>query len=194
MCIEITGPYQNVQWENGSSELCINVASPGQYNYTVTGLNGCQFNGFATVTGDNSLPNATISDHGKLQCGVTSVELTGTGSSAGNDYSYMWTTPNGNITSANNLLNISVNQPGKYFLNVTNNTTQCTSRDSTYVENGPALPEAEFTQAINYNLVTLTGIDNPSSTSTWVSGNITFTEILLPSVLMIMVFTIYVIQ
>ena len=173
LCIEITGPYQSVQWENGSSELCINVANPGQYNYSVTGLNGCQFNGFALVTGDNSLPEANISDHGKLQCGITTVELAGTGSSAGSDYSYLWTTPNGNITSANNLLNISVNQPGKYILNVTNNTTQCTSRDSTYVEAGPSVPEAEFTQAIDYNTVVLAGINNPLSTSTWAYGNIT---------------------
>lgn len=173
LCITVNGNYQSVQWGNGSTDLCISVSNPGQYNYSVVGLNGCIFNGFTTVTGDNSMPLANIAEHGKFQCGATSVNLSGTGSSSGNEYSYMWTTPNGNITSSNNTLLISVDQPGKYFLNVTNIVNQCITKDSTIVETGPSAPDAEFTHSINFNTVTLTGIENLYSTSVWVSNGVT---------------------
>ena len=175
LCIEVTGEYQSVQWANGSSELCINVSNAGQYDYTVTGMNGCQFEGFATVTGDNSLPVASIANHGKFECGATSIDITGTGSSTGSEYSYLWTTTDGNITSANNTITITVDQPGKYFLDVTNNTTQCISKDSTEVEVGPSVPIAEFTHSVDFNTVTLTGMENPYSTSVWESNGVTVT-------------------
>jgi hypothetical protein len=175
ICIEVNGNYQSVQWANGSQDLCISVNAPGQYDYTVTGLNGCLFNGFSTVTGDNTLPTAIIAEHGKLQCGASSVQIEGTGSSTGNEYLYLWSTPNGHIAGPNNTFVVTVDQPGKYFLNVTNNLTQCVSIDSTIVEIGPSAPVAEFTQNVNFNTATLTGIENLYSTSVWVSNGITIT-------------------
>lgn len=173
LCVNITSTYQSFQWQNGSKELCINVNTPGQYNFTVTGTNGCQFNGFSTVVADNSLPVANIAEHNRIQCGITSVSLTGTGSSSGSNYSYLWSTINGNIVGANNTLTINVDKAGKYFLEVINNANQCTSKDSTIVENGPVAPNAAYTHNVNYNQVVLTGLNNPYSVSTWVSGGVT---------------------
>lgn len=171
ICINVTGQYESVLWANGSNNLCINVNTPGQYNYSVIGTNGCVFNGTATVIGDNTLPVSNISDHGKLQCGATNINLTATGST-GTQYSYLWTTNNGHIVGANNTMQITVDQPGKYFFAVTNNETQCSSIDSTEVVAGPTFADAEFEQNVNYNKVILNGLPNAFSNSVWVSGGV----------------------
>ncbi len=171
ICINVTGQYESVLWANGSNNLCINVSAPGQYNYSVIGTNGCVFNGTTTVTGDNTLPVSNISDHGKLQCGATNINLTATGST-GTQYSYLWTTNNGHIVGANNAMQITVDQPGKYFFAVTNNETQCSSIDSTVVVAGPTFADAEFEHNVNYNKVILNGLPNAFSNSVWVSGGV----------------------
>lgn len=171
LCITINGEYESVLWANGSNNLCINVSAPGQYNYSVIGTNGCVFEGSATVTGDNSLPVSNISDHGKLQCGATTINLIATGST-GTQYAYLWSTTNGNIVGPNNTMQITVDQPGKYFFTVTNTETQCSSNDSTIVVAGPTFADAEFEHSVNYNKVILNGLPNSFSNSVWVTNGV----------------------
>lgn len=171
LCITVNGEYESVLWGNGSNNLCINVSAPGQYSYSVIGTNGCVFEGTATVTGDNSLPVSNISDHGKLQCGATTINLTATGST-GTQYAYLWSTTNGNIVGPNNTMQITVDQPGKYFFTVTNTETQCSSNDSTIVVAGPTFADAEFEHSINYNKVILNGLPNAFSNSVWVTNGL----------------------
>ncbi len=171
LCITVNGEYESVLWGNGSNNLCINVSAPGQYNYSVIGTNGCVFEGTATVTGDNSLPVSNISDHGKLQCGATTINLAATGST-GTQYAYLWSTTNGNIVGPNNTMQITVDQPGKYFFTVTNTETQCSSNDSTIVVAGPTFADAEFEHSVNYNKVILNGLPNAFSNSVWVTNGL----------------------
>jgi hypothetical protein len=170
ICVLINGEYGSFGWANGSTGLCIQVSSAGEYFYTVTGTNGCQFTGSAIVEADNTLPVANVADHGKLQCGIASIQIGGEGSSEGDDYAYLWTTEDGNIVGENNTLVITVDQPGKYILHVINILNDCASKDSTIVETGPIFPDAEFEHIVNYNEVHLIGFYNPHSSSIWVSN------------------------
>ncbi|MBL7803894.1 MAG: gliding motility-associated C-terminal domain-containing protein [Saprospiraceae bacterium] len=53
-----------------------------------------------------------------IPCEGATLTLSGVGSSTGVDYSYEWTTPDGNIVSGANTLNPVVNMPGQYVLTV----------------------------------------------------------------------------
>jgi len=65
-----------------------------------------------------------VKDH--TGCSKMRVFLSGNGSSFGPQFTYLWTTNNGNITSGETTLNPTVNTSGTYTLRVTNNINGCT--------------------------------------------------------------------
>ncbi|MDW8231107.1 MAG: hypothetical protein RMJ33_14840, partial [Saprospiraceae bacterium] len=68
-----------------------------------------------------------------LTCAAPQLSLNGTGSSQGQQFSYLWTTQNGNIVSGATTLTPVVNAPGTYVLTVINTQTGCTSTASVAV-------------------------------------------------------------
>ncbi|MEZ4948537.1 MAG: hypothetical protein R2784_03965 [Saprospiraceae bacterium] len=53
---------------------------------------------------------------GEFNCTVQQMELNGSGSSSGSNFSYQWTTNNGNILNGANGLQPTINQIGTYEL------------------------------------------------------------------------------
>ncbi len=90
----------------------------------------------------NPLPVADAGADDTLTCSATSITLDGTGSSSGANYSYNWTSPNGNIVSGATTLTPVVNQIGTYILTVTNTTTGCSSTDTVDVFQDASVPVA----------------------------------------------------
>ena len=175
LCVEITSPYESFSWAGGSTGLCMTVNNPGTYEYTVVGTNGCPFTGSSVVEGDNTIPVALIAAHDMIQCGATSLVLSGTGSSIGAEYSYLWTTSDGNIVGDAEQLNVEIDQVGTYTLTVFNNETECLSNTSTTVTQGPEMPNAEFTYVVDGNQATVTYNTDEFTTATWTStGNYLF--------------------
>jgi thiol-disulfide isomerase/thioredoxin len=125
--------------QNASTNNVFFDLAPGIYEYTVTDLNGC-FNTGEFEIESTGTPTVAAATQGSLNCSTPQVTVSGAGSSTGSNYSYLWTTTNGNIVSGANSLTAVVNAPGTYTLKVTNNQANCSVTSSTQVtmvNNGP---------------------------------------------------------
>ncbi|TAK35395.1 MAG: T9SS type A sorting domain-containing protein [Saprospiraceae bacterium] len=122
-----------------STEQNPEVENDGNYTLTVTAPNGCTEIATAIVNENIAPPTADAGANGLLNCNASSVVLNGTGSSGGNQYSYLWTTTNGNIASGETTLTPTVDAAGSYTLTVTNNNNGCTSTAATTVTQSPAV-------------------------------------------------------
>lgn len=117
-------PY-NYAWSNGGFGQQITVTSPGVYSVLVTDANGCTKSAQTTVTANTAQPSAVAAANQPITCIVSSVTLSGAGSSQGAQFSYMWNGPG--IVSGANTLSPTVNQAGIYTLTVTNASNGCTN-------------------------------------------------------------------
>lgn len=74
-----------------------------------------------------------------IPCEGANITLSGAGSSTGQDISYLWETPNGNIVSGETTLNPVVNAAGTYTLTVTynNGVAECTKTATVSVIDSP---------------------------------------------------------
>lgn len=110
------------------------TTTPGTYIVTVTdNSNGCTATAQATVNQNTTPPTASATVPGNLNCNTSSLQLNGTGSSQGPNFTYLWTTTNGNIVSGANILTPTVNAAGSYTLQVNNTSNGCTSTTSVTV-------------------------------------------------------------
>ncbi|MEZ4926088.1 MAG: T9SS type A sorting domain-containing protein [Saprospiraceae bacterium] len=78
------------------------------------------------------ISHAEIVTPDTITCAVTSVPLSGAGSSSGNTVSYKWLDPNG--VDIGHSINATANSPGQYALIVTNQIGGHICRDTAYVE------------------------------------------------------------
>ncbi len=162
------------------------VDEPGTYQLLVTNLiNNCQSIASVTIGEDIAPPIAEAGQGGILSCSLTSMLLDGTGSSAGNNIEYEWSSPNGSISSGANTLTPTINAPGNYFILVTNTTNGCTTTDMVQIDEDDSLPDAETLPAppltCNVTQLTLSGAGSasgPEYTYLWstTNGNISSGE------------------
>jgi hypothetical protein len=142
-----TGPMMAFSWSTaggningGQNTASASVSQSGQYTLQVTNTNtGCSGSGSVLVQDDIVLPVAKAGNPKLLTCAVQSVVLGGTGS-IGSQFTYQWTTTDGQIVSGANTLNPTVNKPGTYVLLVTNTATGCTKTDDARVDVETDLP------------------------------------------------------
>lgn len=144
------------------------VAEAGEYNLMATNpANGCTSAALAVVETNTTAPAANATTPGNLNCQVAQVQLDGTGSSQGANFTYNWTTSNGNIVSGGNTLTPIVDAAGAYDLMVTNTENGCTMQASTSVNQTPVV-----TAAIgNQENVACHGQSNGSATALAGGGN-----------------------
>lgn len=166
----------------GGTTLNPMVSAAGTYTLTVlNSQNGCSSTDDVIVTLDDDAPVASAGPAQQLTCAITSLSLDGSASSQGVDFTYQWTTVNGNIVSGGNTLAPMVNEPGTYILTVTNLLNACETSSSVIVSENVTPPTAEAgTQAtitcINI-MVSLNGgasSQGPNFTYAWstTGGNI----------------------
>ena len=127
-------------WSNGMNGPTINVISGGTYSVTVSDANGCTDIAFADVEENTIPPVADAGPDMELTCSNSTVTLDGSGSSAGPNITYVWTTIGGNIVSGADTNMPIVNAPGTYVLLVTNLTNGCTASDETVVTENVSPP------------------------------------------------------
>ncbi|NUP98969.1 MAG: hypothetical protein HUU35_03830, partial [Armatimonadetes bacterium] len=136
-----TGPNFSYNWTtqggiivSGGNTLNPTVGAGGLYTLTVTNTNNdCTATYGIVVPSNTTPPVANAGPVQELTCVINQVQLIGANSSSGPNFSYQWTTPNGNIVSGANTLFPIANAPGSYTLTVTNNTNGCTSSSTTQV-------------------------------------------------------------
>jgi thiol-disulfide isomerase/thioredoxin len=113
---------------SGANTINAVVNSAGTYSLKVTNTNlGCST---TTTTQVNYINNAPVANAGTSQvltCALPQVTLNGAASSSGTEFTYAWSTTNGNIVSGANTATPAVNDPGVYNLVVTNTTTNCSA-------------------------------------------------------------------
>lgn len=137
------GPGFTYQWTtatgvitSGDNTLSPQVSAPGTYQLSIFNpANGCTGMASVLVTQDTIRPVANAGVPQVFVCGETSLILNGSGSSQGPGFSYLWTTPDGEITSGAATLTPTVSMAGVYQLQVTNNNTGCTQTASVNIAN-----------------------------------------------------------
>lgn len=94
-------------------------SNEGSYDIPLKTWKGCD----SIVTLDLKVPevNVEIDPPNLLGCGGTSILLNGDLSSYGAEYSYMWSTKDGNMISDPKLWEVLVNKPGTYKLTISYN-------------------------------------------------------------------------
>ncbi len=134
-----TGQF-TTQWNGPAGTIAgapdataITVEEPGAYSLVVTDTgNGCTSAGSVPVTQDVTPPVAAISTPSTINCGTATVDLDGSGSSTGAEFSYEWQAPDGSSLAETSSVLPAVSDTGTYTLEVLNTDNGC--RSSTSVE------------------------------------------------------------
>ncbi len=131
----------------GATTLTPTVNLAGTYILTVTNAaNGCTATASATVSGNATVPVAEAGPAMMLGCSGNPVQLNGSGSSSGANFTYLWTTSGSGILNGETTLTPQVNAPGQYFLTVTNTANGCTAVDSVAVTQNASAPTVVIAQ------------------------------------------------
>ena len=142
------------------------VGVSGTYSVTVTGANGCSATAQTTVTGDQSVPTASLTNNGPITCSMSSVTLTATGGT-----SYRFSSGASQIGSTNQA---TVTTSGLYSVTVTNAGNGCSAVASTSVSASTTRPTATIsgnTTVTSGGSTTLTVSGGTSQT--WSTGETT---------------------
>ncbi|GAB4245993.1 MAG: hypothetical protein Kow0027_06750 [Saprospiraceae bacterium] len=126
-------------WNSTNGSFCAATDSiiscanaPGIYTLAVTNtFNGVPFTTTCQVQvlQDIALPSANAGPDRNLTCQDTVLNLDGSGSSSGPEFTYQWTANPGNILSGANSAIATINSTGNYTLTVTDTTNGCTASD-----------------------------------------------------------------
>ena len=110
---------------SGGGEYSIEALVPGEYFVTVTDLeNNCETEQSIIVVGDTELPEATLLSQTILNCFIPDADLA-VDFPAGSDYSFSWSSSNGNFITSLEMPQVTVSQGGNYSVLVTDNETGC---------------------------------------------------------------------
>lgn len=146
------GPNFTYQWTTNTGNFVgpSNVLNPtvngsGDYYLLVTDSNnGCTQSSTAQITQAADVPVAIAANAPELTCAVTSLTLSGAGSSVGAEFTYNWVaTLGGNIVNGVNTLSPSIDKPGLYTLSVINSTNNCVSNSSVTVNQNITPPSID---------------------------------------------------
>ena len=149
-----------------SNEQNPQVSVPGNYTLTVTAPNGCSNSTGATVNADVQAPTLTLGTPGQLNCTTTQVSLSVSVQQQGN-FTFEWSTQNGNILAGANTQTSTVNQAGAYQIVVTNTQNGCTSIATVQVSVDPSTPSGVNLQVRD---ITCYGLTNGAITVQSVEG------------------------
>ena len=129
---------------SGGNTLTPDINAPGDYQIQVTNTNnGCTATELVSVFQDSNAPIAEAGMDDLLNCNITNLVLDGGGSSQGLEFTYEWTTLDGNIIIGGTTLNPEINAPGEYQLIVTNVVNGCSSISSLVIDIDDEEPTAE---------------------------------------------------
>ena len=120
------------------------VMTAGNYQlYIMNQLNGCTDKSETTITSDMDLPLVNIATPALFTCVDTLILIDGSASSSGPEFSYSWSTTDGQIVSGSTSSTPVVNQPGTYSLQIFNQATNCSNIASVEVLADTLAPSAE---------------------------------------------------
>jgi gliding motility-associated-like protein len=132
----------------GDNPYLATVTDAGAYQLTVTNLQtGCESSATIMVMETRDLPTADAGADVIISCpGSTTAVLDGSGSSQGENFTYQWTSLDGQTVTNPTTLAPSVSQPTTLELVVTNTATGCTASATVQALIDPNLSEADAGQ------------------------------------------------
>ncbi|MFQ5447775.1 MAG: hypothetical protein ACE5FF_12650, partial [Saprospiraceae bacterium] len=166
------GTNYQYQWYNdgilvpNATQDTLPVDTIGEYQIVVTdSVNGCASSYAVTVQEDIGAPEVSASADDIITCAQAEVGLTATVVGDPANFSFNWTTVNGNIVSGANTSTPTVNLIGDYNVVVTNLTNGCTSGAAATVTQDASIPQVVIAagNVLNCNIPTLT-LDASGST------------------------------
>jgi hypothetical protein len=134
---------------SGANTINALVDAEGEYNLLVTNTQtSCTANSAVTVTKVNNAPIANAGNNAGINCAVPQTTLNASSSSSGSNFTYQWSTPNGNIVSGLNTPTPIVDKGGTYIIEITNSADGCTSLDSVNVVEDKIPPAISVTNGV----------------------------------------------
>jgi gliding motility-associated-like protein len=132
---------------SGQTTLTPIAIQAGTYTLEVTNTNNsCKGTAQVQVEDNRIKPTLKIAKPKALNCATANTVLNGTGSSAGTNITYLWTTTNGNIVAGTaNTVSATVDKAGVYNLKIKNSQNGCEKDSSVTVNenfNKPAVTVA----------------------------------------------------
>ena len=149
----------NFEWTTSSGNIIsasndhfIEVDQAGTYELLITYLdNGCT-NGFVVNVEENLLaPSFSIGEPDILNCDQGTVVLAADVDAGLANMEVLWNTQDGNIISSEDELNITVDEPGIYILDVVDLDNGCSKQQSIEVFENSALPDFEIIDPLQLN-------------------------------------------
>lgn len=140
---------------SGANSLSPSISAPGIYELVVTNTsNGCVSSASVQIDQDADLPLVSIAPATALSCLQPEVLLDGSGSSSGVEFTYLWTTTDGNLMGNVNSSQITANEAGTYLLSITNTQNNCSASASVLISG--SLEPAQALLTASSNLLTCT--------------------------------------
>jgi len=137
--------WTDANGNNVGSALSISVSNPGNYTLTVEDSDsGCSSASTVGVTSNTVAPTAAASSSNNLTCSAPTATLSASGSTAGANITYLWTTTNGTITGSTTGMTTTISSAGTYNVLVTDTSNGCASSSSVNVTQ-TALPSISST-------------------------------------------------
>ncbi len=132
-------PFMSYAWYNSSGELIgmdvqVGVGQADTYCLVATnGLNFCADTACVIIAADLALPQAHAGADQAVDCETGQAILDATGSSIGAPYQLFWSGPSGAFLSDSTQLQVQVQGPAAFVLNVVDTSTSCVAYDSVQV-------------------------------------------------------------
>lgn len=134
---------------SGNNSSIVSVNEPGYYYLTVQDQNnGCMDIDSVFVSQDITSPIANAGQDVSITCNESEVQLDGSSSSSGPQYTLNWSNPDNPDFNESSFI-ISVTTPGIYLLEITNTENGCTSQDEVQVIQGTPPPTDLIYHAIS---------------------------------------------
>ncbi|MBR9921941.1 MAG: T9SS type B sorting domain-containing protein [Bacteroidetes bacterium] len=159
-----SGPTITYAWADpmggmAGSTATITASDIGIYTLTVTNTaSGCTNTDSVEIVGDLQLPTANAGADQFITCLADTVDLDGTGSSQGIDFSYQWVALSGALIPGTETMMVAqTDQPGEYQLTVTDTGNGCDAVTTVFVIEDIEAPiaEAGVTDTVTCDVPTL---------------------------------------
>jgi len=175
-----TGTAFSYSWSGpgltgNTSTLQVTVDAPGMYTLEVTNNdNGCTQTASVTVDSEITLPDADAGPDQSIDCNNPTLVLGGNNTAAGPEISYRWTSIDGVVSGPFDQPLLTVDIPGAYILQVTDENTGCTGADTVIVDLDREAPVADAGSARELNCSVRTVTLNGSRSSPVPGGDIVY--------------------